>query len=284
MKLKKFEKATIIIDGGKGGVGKSFVGRFVAHLLTEKGKSFTVIDCDPKAPIVGLTYAKEIYQGFESGAEPAKMMEAGIPQLNSQIIFTEKISRSSDVDRILDFSKCSDTLVILPANVSQAVNTWSKDLDLCGINEDSKEPLLFIKLFVVSGDVESEEFLQESLNSGGGKIPHVIILNEGIDDARLDKFADTESVKALLALDCVSSFRLPLLNINSDDAKVINDQRLTFAEAASKDLGKVGEGTWRRTQTWIKNTTEIFRGDPYLSQILFSTQEKAKPVQSKQDN
>ena len=158
-KENSFKEPTIIhiIDGEKGGCGKSFFCRTFIEYCNSIAYNMAIIDAD--------TSNKDIAKIYPS-VEVA--------------FFSDDEKLASEADKIFDLAFEKSVLVNLPAQVYSNVTNWIRRNDLVNLGKDNS--IKFIKWFVCTGGVDSVNFFLKSLNDLGDDILHVFVRNQGLCD------------------------------------------------------------------------------------------------------
>ena len=91
-----------LIDGEKGGVGKSFIARTMIQYGLDRNLSFTAVESDRSNPDVSRVY-KDICQFA---------------------IFSESEKHADNADRIFELAMEQSVIVSLPAQVNRAESDW----------------------------------------------------------------------------------------------------------------------------------------------------------------
>lgn len=221
--------ATInLIDGEKGGVGKSWIARTMIQYLTDNQIPFTSVEADRSNPTV-----KNIY-------------------VDSKFAFFSENQKTADIpDSIFDYAIKNTVVVNLPAQCHVAVSQWieSKGLFELGKGHD----VSFIKWFITNGEKDSIELFIKSLEHYKGQIPHVLIKNYGLCD-EWEFFELHEQIQKAIAEYKVSVINIPKL---SDGKRIeINAKNLTF-DAATKheSFGIIGRN---QVLTYLRNAYKEF--------------------------
>ncbi|NJO65467.1 MAG: cobalamin biosynthesis protein CobQ, partial [Richelia sp. RM2_1_2] len=154
-----FKQPTIIhiIDGEKGGCGKSFFCRTFIEYCNSIAYDVAIVDAD--------TSNKDIAKIYPS-VEVA--------------FFSDDEKLASEADKIFDLAFEKSVLVNLPAQVYSNVTNWIRRNDLVNLGKDNS--IKFIKWFVCTGGVDSVNFFLKSLNDLGDDIIHVFVRNQGLCD------------------------------------------------------------------------------------------------------
>ncbi|NJM23806.1 MAG: cobalamin biosynthesis protein CobQ [Richelia sp. SM1_7_0] len=158
-KENSFKQPTIIhiIDGEKGGCGKSFFCRTFIEYCNSIAYDVAIVDAD--------TSNKDIAKIYPS-VEVA--------------FFSDDEKLASEADKIFDLAFEKSVLVNLPAQVYSNVTNWIRRNDLVNLGKDNS--IKFIKWFVCTGGVDSVNFFLKSLNDLGDDIIHVFVRNQGLCD------------------------------------------------------------------------------------------------------
>ena len=158
-KENSFKQPTIIhiIDGEKGGCGKSFFCRTFIEYCNSIAYNVAIVDAD--------TSNKDIAKIYPS-VEVA--------------FFSDDEKLASEADKIFDLAFEKSVLVNLPAQVYSNVTNWIRRNDLVNLGKDNS--IKFIKWFVCTGGVDSVNFFLKSLNDLGDDIIHVFVRNQGLCD------------------------------------------------------------------------------------------------------
>lgn len=143
-----------LIDGEKGGVGKSFFARTLLHYLSVKKISdFVLIDADNTNPDVSEVYGGE------------------------RINFSENELKAYAADRIIELALNQSVIVNLPAQIYPIVKDWIINNDLIALGQTPEANIRLIKWFVCTGAVDSVKLFEESYKDFGEKITHVLVKN-----------------------------------------------------------------------------------------------------------
>ena len=154
-----FKEPTIIhiIDGEKGGCGKSFFCRTFIEYCNSIAYDIAIVDADISNKDIAT-----IYPNVEVA------------------FFSDDEKLASKADKIFDLAFEKSVLVNLPAQVYSNVTDWIQRNDLVNLGKDNS--IKFIKWFVCMGGVDSVNFFLKSLNDFGNDITHVFVRNQGLCD------------------------------------------------------------------------------------------------------
>ena len=158
-KENSFKEPTIIhlIDGEKGGCGKSFFSRTFVEYCNSIAYDIAIVDADISNKDIAT-----IYPNVEVA------------------FFSDDEKLASKADKIFDLAFEKSVLVNLPAQVYSNVTDWIQRNDLVNLGKDNS--IKFIKWFVCMGGVDSVNFFLKSLDDFGNDIVHVFVRNQGLCD------------------------------------------------------------------------------------------------------
>ncbi|BAU67421.1 mobilization protein MobD-like protein (plasmid) [Stanieria sp. NIES-3757] len=182
--------ATIyLIDGEKGGVGKSLFCRCLLHFLEQKKIAYKLIDTDPKPDVA------QIYNGIKDiqfvASDEATVMYS---------------QTAGEVDKIIDLAMKEDVIVNLPGKVHQQVKFWIEGNNLLDEDFIKESGVSFCKFFLSNGSDISLDLLEDSLQTYKGKLPHILVRNQGLkldwsDITNSDRFLELKSKYQFLEID-----------------------------------------------------------------------------------
>ncbi|BAZ49142.1 mobilization protein MobD-like protein [Nostoc sp. NIES-4103] len=204
-----------LIDGEKGGVGKSLVTRTMVQYCLDKRIPFVPVETDRSNPDVA-----GVYKGICQYA-----------------VFTEDERQADKADRIFEMAMSKPVIVNLAAQSHRAVKSWIEKNQL--IELGSSEGVSFCKWFVSTGGYDSLNLFVQSVNSYGDRILHILVKNFGL----CDDWEHVESdpvMQKLLKKHRIQVIDFPKLSYK--ERNIIDQNRLTFAEAREyKDFGVLGK-------------------------------------------
>ena len=226
-----------LIDGEKGGVGKSFIARTMIQYGLDRNLSFTAVESDRSNPDVSRVY-KDICQFA---------------------IFSESEKHADKADRIFELAMEQSVIVSLPAQVNRAVVDWIAHNQLLSLGND--HGVGFCKWFVSNGEYDSLRLFQTSLNHYQHQITHILVRNFGLCD-EWSQVDDDESLQKLINKYQVKVIDFPKLGHR--ERYLINQKQLRFDDAReSTELTILGKqrvvnflkaayGTFDSTGVWSK--------------------------------
>ena len=218
-----------LVDGEKGGVGKSFVTRAMIQYGIDRELPFVAVETDRSNPDVNRVY-KERCQFA---------------------VFSEDEKQAGNADRIFEMAMEQPVIVSLPSQVNRAVTTWIENNQLLqiGIEYD----VSFCKWFVTNGEYDSIRLFQASLDYYGENMTHVLVRNFGLCD-EWSQVDNDKSLQKLIAKYGVKVIDFPKLGYQ--ERYLINQKQLRFDDAtSSKDLTVLGR---QRVVNFLKNAYEQF--------------------------
>ena len=172
--------ATIyLVDGEKGGVGKSLFCRCLLHFLEQKKMAYKLVDTDPQPDVAQIYHGIKDIQ-FRADDEATVMYSP----------------RAGEVDRLIELAMKEEVIVNLPGKVHQQVKFWIEGNNLLSENFREESGVSFCKFFLSNGSDISLDLLEDSLQTYEGKLPHILVRNQGlklnwseiIEGERLSKF------------------------------------------------------------------------------------------------
>ncbi|WP_341528723.1 mobilization protein [Nostoc sp. UHCC 0302] len=203
-----------LIDGEKGGVGKSLVARTMIQYYLDKKIPFVPVETDRSNPDVAGVY-KEICQ---------------------YAVFSENERQADKADRIFEIATTKPVVVNLAAQSHRAVKEWIERNQL--IELGNIEGVTFCKWFVSTGGYDSLNLFGQSVNNYGEKIPHVMVRNFGL----CDDWSHVESDASLQNL--IKKYKVNVIDFPKlayKERNIIDQNRMTFAEAReNKEFGIIG--------------------------------------------
>ncbi|BAZ37579.1 hypothetical protein NIES4101_35020 [Calothrix sp. NIES-4101] len=158
-KNNKYKRPTTIhiIDGEKGGCGKSFICRAFIEYCQANAHDMVIVDAD-----ISNRDIDKIYPNVEMA------------------FFSDDEKQAYEADKIFEFAFTKSVLVNLPAQVYGNVTNWIQRNDLVSLGEEYS--INFTKWFVSTGGVDSVNFFLKSLDDFGDDITHVFVKNYGLCD------------------------------------------------------------------------------------------------------
>ena len=223
--------ATIyLIDGEKGGVGKSLFCRCLLHFLERKKIAHKFVDTDPKPDVA------QIYKGLVD-IQFAASDEATV--MYSQT--------AGEVDKIIELATKEDVVVNLPGKVHQQVKFWIEGNNLLDENFIKKSGVSFCKFFLSNGSDVSLELLEDSLQTYQGKLPHILVRNKGLqldwsEILKSDRYQKLKSEHQFLEIDFPGLRRM--------DLDFIDKKQQPFSQV----IGELPLLPQQRVETFLSDT------------------------------
>ncbi len=129
-----------LIDGEKGGVGKSFVTRAMIQYGLDRNLPFVAVETDRSNPDVAAVYK----------------------DLCKFAIFSEDEKQADDTDRLFEIAIDRPVIGSLPSQVHLAMKAWIERNQLLKLRDESV--LKFCKWLVGNGEYDSVNLFISSLN------------------------------------------------------------------------------------------------------------------------
>ncbi len=205
-----------LVDGEKGGCGKSFFTKSFIKYCDSIGHDLIIIDADKSNEDIFNLYkehkTKKIRKTFFSD-DDNKQKEA-------DSIFTAALEKEK-----------KSVLVNLPAQVAEKLNSWLDSGDL--INLAKENNIQFIKWFVCNGSVESFNFFLNSLKSTD--MQHILVENLGLCDEDGWKFIKDkpEFKEAETKYNFIS---IPLHKFPFYERNCIDQNQIPFTDILNSDV------------------------------------------------
>lgn len=146
-----------LIDGEKGGVGKSLFARVMVQYCIDNKLEHTLVDAD-----ITNQDVKRFYD-YAVDAE-----------------FSEALNKGDKADIIFELARKKPVIVNLPANVFPLVNNWIKKGRLLDVAD--KYGVDICKWFVCDGGFESIDLFYQSIDLYKDKMLHIFVRNLGKTD------------------------------------------------------------------------------------------------------
>jgi hypothetical protein len=218
-----------LIDGEKGGVGKSFIARTMIQYGLDRNLSFVAVETDRSNPDVSRVYKN----------------------ICKFAVFSEDEKQADKADRIFDLAMEQPVIVSLPSQVNRAVVDWIAHNQLLSLG--SEHGVGFCKWFVSNGEYDSLRLFQASINHYENQITHILVRNFGLCD-EWSQVDDDESLQKLIRKYQVKVIDFPKLGHR--ERYLINQKQLRFDDAReSKELTILGK---QRVVNFLKSAYSAF--------------------------
>lgn len=205
--------ATIhLIDGEKGGVGKSFVARTMVQYCLDRNFPFVPVETDRSNPDVSRAY-KDICQ---------------------YAVLSEDEKQADKADRIFEMAMDKPVIVSLPSQVHRAMKAWIDRNQLFQLGKECD--VSFCKWFVCNGEYDVVQLFLASLNCYKDQMTHILVRNFGLCDDWSAIEADS-SVQKLIKKYKVKVIDFPKLG--NSEKYIINQNQLNFDEARNSKEFKI---------------------------------------------
>ncbi len=204
-----------LIDGEKGGVGKSFVTRTMIQYGLDRNLPFIAVETDRSNPDVAGVYKN----------------------ICKFAVFSEDEKQADKADRIFEYAIDKPVIVSLPSQVHRAMKAWIEGNKLLALG--SEYGVNFVKWFVCNGEYDSVNLFITSLNCYEDRIPHILVRNFGL----CDEWSQVEEDRELQKL--IKKYRVKIIDfpkLGYKERYLINQKRLKFSEATKdKDFSVLGK-------------------------------------------
>lgn len=197
-----------LIDGEKGGVGKSFVAKTMIQYVIDRGLAHTVVETDRSNPDVANIYGDNC----------------------KRAVLSENERQAHKSDRIFELALSTPLIVSLPSQVHKPLRSWIEKNQLLEVAPNYG--VKFQKWFVCNGEYDSTKLFLKSLKCYEGKIPHILVRNFGLCD-EWGQVDDDESLQELIKKYKVTVIDFPKLGYN--ERYLINKEQLSFGDARTSD-------------------------------------------------
>lgn len=197
-----------LIDGEKGGVGKSFVAKTMIQYALDRGLAHTAVEADRSNPDVANIYGDNC----------------------KRAILSENEKQAHKSDRIFELALSSPLIVSLPSQVHKSLRVWIEKNKLLEVAP--KYGVKFQKWFVCNGEFDSTKLFVTSLQYYEDKLPHILIRNFGLCD-EWGQVDDDKPLQKLIKKYQVKVIDFPKLGYN--ERYLINKEQLTFGDAKTSD-------------------------------------------------
>lgn len=147
-----------LIDGEKGGVGKSFFAKTLIEYFLNQKIPYTLIDADQTNP--------DVHQLYPEGAQ--------------MTVFSDVEKKSHHADLIFESALKNSVIVNLPAQISNLVKGWIERSNILEVG--CENDVQICKWFISSGDFSSINLFKESVAYYQDRIVHILVKNMGLMD------------------------------------------------------------------------------------------------------
>jgi hypothetical protein len=226
-----------LVDGEKGGVGKSLFCRVLIEYCITKGLSDRIefVESDLSNPDVGRIYFTD-----EEGVK--HYIEAE---------FTNEDKKRSSADIIFELAAKKSVIVNLPSNIYSSVTAWFERNKVLTLAKDKNVQIF--KWFVCNGSISSIDKFKESVNDEKLKdITHIFVRNQMIFED-WDFLKTDEELQEILARENVLQMDFPQFSF--EERNKVDAGRLTFGKALADDSG-FGILSKQRIRIFLNTTYE----------------------------
>ncbi|NJO98500.1 MAG: mobilization protein [Pleurocapsa sp. CRU_1_2] len=218
-----------LVDGEKGGVGKSFVTRTMIQYALDRSLPFIAVETDRSNPDVNRVY----------------------PDVCSFAVFSESEKQASKADRIFELALENSVIVSLPSQVNRAVTTWISENQLLDLGDE--HGVGFCKWFVTNGEFDSVRLFQSSLDYYKGQMNHILVKNMGL----CDEWSPMENDELLQKQ--IQKYEVKVIDfpkLGYQERYLINQKQLRFDDAReNRELSILGR---QRVVNFLKAAYSAF--------------------------
>jgi hypothetical protein len=204
-----------LIDGEKGGVGKSFVAKTMIQYAIDRKLTYTAVETDRSNPDVANIYG----------------------DICKRAILSEDEKQAHKADRIFELALTKPLIVSLPSQVHKSLRNWIEKNQLLEVSP--QYGVKFQKWFVSNGEFDSIKLFTKSVKYYGNRVPHILVRNFGLCE-EWGQIDDDPQVIEAIKNHSVQIIDFPKLEHN--ERYVINKEQLTFGNARENNqltiLGK----------------------------------------------
>jgi hypothetical protein len=230
-----------LIDGEKGGVGKSWVAFTIAEYLRSQPIPFYLYAADRSNPTAASRYRdKQQYADFYDSSVHYTQ-------------FSENVKKLDEPDVLLEMALQRMVVLDLPAQVHYPLTSWIDQKDIFPLSKANQ--IDWVRWFVCNGEDDSIQILIASARFYQGH-PTVLVKNWGLCDD-WDYFDEHEELQAT-----INKYRIVVIDFPklADSKRIkINANRWTFEEAMA--LGNFG----------LVGKSDIYKYTQKAYQVLAST-------------
>jgi hypothetical protein len=196
-----------LVDGEKGGVGKSMFTRVLVEFNQKYDLLYTLIDGDFQNPDVQQRY----------------------PEYEAKVVaLVEDEEKFFDIDIIFETALNMPVIVNLPARSYGIINKWIDEADLISPDFKEKSGVDICKWFLCGGTADSIEMFVDSFNYFEGQLKHVLVRNFGV----CKDWSHMQGHQEILQL--IHKHQIPIVDfpqLSSRERKFIDTKRLSFQQA-----------------------------------------------------
>jgi hypothetical protein len=204
-----------LIDGEKGGTGKSWAARTMLQGYIDAGNASGRLVNAADVPFYGIEADR---------SNPTLSRIYG--DCTQYVIFSEDAKFADEADELFDLARTHHLVVNLPAQVHVSLTRWIRQKGL--IEYAAASGISLVKWFVSDGERDSLDVFVRSVEECGTEIPHVFVKNYGRCD-EWGYFEAYESVQAAIQQYKVKVIDFPELAVSKRIP--INAKSMTFAQA-----------------------------------------------------
>ena len=202
-----------LIDGEKGGIGKSMFCRVLVEYCQSRNIPYALIDTDRTNPDVGKSYSPADYSN---------------PKEAERTFFSEKEENEASADVIFETALSKMVIVNLPAQIYPIVTEWIEKNELLTLGKEHN--IQIYKWFVCTGENDSINLFMESIKHFEERLKHILVRNHGAPGANWTTVSTEhemlDKIVSKYRIDTIDLPKLPTL-----EREFIKTNQCTFAAA-----------------------------------------------------
>ena len=201
-----------LIDGDKGGVGKTFCCLVFIQYFLDKLMPFTPVEADRYNPDAARRY----------------------PKLNFEFAVFSDDDENTRADELIEYAKVNPVVISLPSQVGIPLNAWLDDsLEAAQDNE-----IEFVRWFISSGTFESLNLFKKSVKRHGSNMPYVFVKNQGAPDHEWSQFNPEPGLKQEV-FDLIDKYNVKVIDfpaLRLQERKLIDKAKITLGDVATSEV------------------------------------------------
>jgi hypothetical protein len=209
-----------LVDGEKGGVGKSLFALCLIHYFDVKGIEHHLVDADPRIPDVASVHEGRTDIHFQT-----------IDRVS--LIHSQQVQK---LDHLFELALEKPVIVNLPGNVHDAAKNWILGSDLLSKESIAETKVSLCKWFLSDGSDTGIDLFAKSLEDYEGKLAHILVVNQGLNpywskadfSDRLKELAQKHPYQAIDFFGLALAERNYIKQNNLSFSKALEDKKLSI--------------------------------------------------------
>ena len=222
-----------LIDGDKGGVGKTFICIIMIQYFLDKAIPFTPVEADRYNPDVARR----------------------LPKLDFEFAVFSDDDRNTMADDLIEYAKVNPVVASLPGQVGIPLNDWLDD----AVEAAEDNNIEFVRWFISSGIFESLNLFKKSLQRHGDSMPYVLVKNLGAPDHEWAQFKPEPGLKQEV-FDLIDQYRVKVIEfpeLRAQEKKMIDAAKITIGEVATSEAFASRSVTVTRIKKYLKKAYAV---------------------------